>query len=97
MTVKGSQLKGASFAKGIDYMLLFFGVFLLYLGLHYMYTIHEMQNLEDRQMILEEIVDNANDVIFQKYQMVWSTDKHGMWIACEIQNPRCNLFLNLRG
>ena len=46
-------------------------------------------------MILEEILDNANDVIFQKYQMVWSTDKHGMWIACEIQNPRCKITFNI--
>jgi hypothetical protein len=42
-------------------------------------------------MILEELLDNANDVIFQKYQMVWSTDKYGLWIECELKNPRCKL------
>lgn len=55
-----------------------------------MYTLSEEMNLEDRQIILEELLDNANDVIFQKYQMVWSTDKHGLWISCELQNPRRN-------
>jgi len=62
------------FAQGIDFSLIFCGIFTLYLGLLTFYNRSEKQNLQDRQIILEEILDNANDVIFDKYAMHWITD-----------------------
>ena len=65
------------------------GMTSVYLAFSSMLYNHSITDMLDRAEVLSELVDNANQYIFAQYEMVWTVEKYGMWIECEIKNPRC--------